>query len=256
MMKFLPVLLLASAAGCDVTRYAGPELRQQGLVVVVPGVGGVIWDVKQMVEGLHDGGAAGSIEVFDWAIPPAPFTYMLNHWMRSRQRPHAARLATLIADHRRRHPNAPVRLLAASGGSGIALYALEALPPDAQVDDVVLICSAVSPDFDLTLALSHVRGELVSHHSDHDTMMALGTTLAGTFEGLHTPAAGAVPFRLPPNASPQSRTEYAKLKQIPWNESFVVDGNHGGHMGPTAYAFVRNRLAPLFRAKAGVGDSE
>ena len=67
--------------------------------------------------------------------------------------------------------------------SGIAAWALEKLPDDIVIDNWVQMQSALSPDYDLSKALAHVR-HAYSFYSDLDAIvLGTGTRTVGTIDG-------------------------------------------------------------------------
>jgi hypothetical protein len=130
-----------------------------------------------------------------------------------------------------------------SAGAGLVVMALEDLPPDLQVDGVVLMAPALSRTYDLTRALRHVRGRADVFFSDRDTLvLALGTFLLGTVDGVHGEAAGNGGFVKPPRAS---REAYAKLIVHPYSVDRKLRGDDGGHEGMLGPVVAAALIAPL-----------
>src|SRR5207248_2090228 len=129
-----------------------------------------------------------------------------------------------------------------SAGTGIAVWALEKLPDDVQIDTLLMMQSALSPTYDLSKALAHVRGHAYSFWSNLDPVVGGGTRLLGTVDGVNTEAAGHVGFRPPRTAD---AALYRKLMQFEYQESWMRFGDDGDHIGPMRRAFAKNMLAPL-----------
>ena len=51
------------------------------------------------------------------------------------------------------------------------MWALEKLPDDVMVDDLVMVASALSPQYDLSKALKHVRGKAYAFNSMLDVLI-------------------------------------------------------------------------------------
>jgi len=120
------------------------------------------------------------------------------------------------------------------------------MPAGRQVDRALLLAPALSPGYNLAPALKGVRDHLYVFHSWLDVgLMALGTTVFGTMDGRHTPSAGLVGFRRPPDLSPADQEAYEKVRQIGWHPRMIRDGHFGDHTGCTNTRFSRRVLAPI-----------
>ena len=91
-----------------------------------------------------------------------------------------------------------------SGGAGVAVLTLEALPPNRRVTDAILLAPTLASDYDLRPAISHTTRGIRNFYSPMDVpiLMVLSTAV-GTTEGQHTPAAGAIGFQTPKAANPK-----------------------------------------------------
>jgi hypothetical protein len=161
----------------------------------------------------------------------------------------SALLARLIKRLRAERPEAPVFLVAKSGGCGVAVRALELLD-DSVVERAILLAPALSPGYDLSGALRAVRAELVVFWSPLDIfVLGLGTALFGTIDRVWGTSAGLVGFRLPDQgrAHGDPRRAYAKLRQVRWRPLMVAHANFGGHIGPDSPFFLNRYVVPLLR---------
>lgn len=102
--------------------------------------------------------------------------------------------AASIRNYQKKYPGAPVGLLGFSAGTAEAIFALEVMPATAQVDQVVLLGTSVSCDYDMTAALKRVKNKLYIFTSTHDQMLGTLMPLSGT--------AKSTPFS-PPSGPPQ-----------------------------------------------------
>jgi hypothetical protein len=154
-------------------------------------------------------------------------------------------LSTLIAEGHNVH------LVAKSGGCIVAVRALEKLSlsaVDASVGSVVLLSPAISPDYDLSEALSVVRDGLHSFYSVYDRLyLDLGTTIFGTSDGVKGPSAGCVGFRAPENLTGErlQASQYAKLRQVPWHPSMLKFLHIGLHLGNSMLPWLIQHVVPL-----------
>jgi len=127
------------------------------------------------------------------------------------------------------------------------VFALEALRADQSVDLAILLAPALSPAYNLTDALARVAGELYNFHSEKDvTLLKVGTTVFGSVDREHGPAAGAVGFQTPDPWTAEARALYeARLRQVAWTPRLAEYGADGTHLGWASRAFARQYLAPI-----------
>lgn len=217
------------------------------MVYVLPGIEGPSRINRNIVRGLLDGGIEGAVEIFDWSTTAGPFGWYVHLTDIRRHRVEAFRLARRIVRYQRAYPDRPIFLVAHSGGAGIALSAVEILPETAGVDGVILLAAAVSPQRDLSRALTQTRRGIWNFHSLRDFgFLVVGTTLFGTIDRQHRPSAGALGFDLPENADDDRRALYTeKLHEVPYAKEMSHDGNLGTHNGWTRRTFVANWIAPI-----------
>jgi pimeloyl-ACP methyl ester carboxylesterase len=218
----------------------------------LPGIAGRRWVDDQLVFGLRDGGYDGALDVYDWTGEdpglPSLFAYKRNQ-------AEAQKVADLITDHVHKNPGDRIILTGHSGGTGIAVWALEKLPADVKIDEVILLASALSPTYDLSKALSHVTGHCYSFCSENDVLvLGAGTKMFGTIDGVKTEAAGHFGFIQPAAADP---LQYAKLIQKPYDKSYLQYHNVGDHIGCMVRPFTHAIVAPLVAPTAAdAGDDK
>lgn len=242
------LLLVASStgllAGCQTpARLRAPERFQQGVVFVLPGIEGRSMLNRNIALGLDEAGVRSAIEVYDWTIAPGTFVANLGSYERNRRK--AQELADRIIAYRDKHPGNPVHLIGHSGGGGIAIMVLEALPPGRQIDMAILLAPAISPEYDLRTALRRTTRGILNCFSEKDiSLLKLGTTVFGRIDGDRGPAAGAVGFRPPPGLSRSELALYnVRLKQVQWTRRLQDFGASGSHLGWASRDFARNYLA-------------
>ncbi len=214
-------------------------------MLILPGVEGVSVWTHDLAEGLDDGGVNSAIEIFDWTVR-IPGSMLVNLSALERNRRQAQRISDLLVRYRSKHPGRPVHLIGYSGGGGIAVLALEALPPGRQIDGVILVAPALSPTYDLSTALRRTA-RMYHLYSDRDVpILKLGTTLFGAIDREFGPAAGAVGFRIPEGLDRDDRELYSeRLRQIGWGPSLRDKGASGSHLGWLNRRFAREYLAPI-----------
>jgi hypothetical protein len=134
-----------------------------------------------------------------------------------------------------RFPDAPICLLAQSGGCWIVVRAMEKLPPGCKVQTAVLLAPAISPDYDLTVAASKCKGTLISVGGPGDFFfLGLCTLLLGTSDRVHTPSAGWIGWRHHPDG----------FAEIRWRRDWIRYGYIGNHVTTSAVRFIENVVAP------------
>ncbi len=214
---------------------------QKGAMLLhLPGIGGQLGIDRRMTAGLKDGGVKAKIVIYDWTEYDAGI-HALHAYDRNQAEAEFA--ARLIVAHHEADPDSPIFLTGHSGGCAIATWALEKLPQGIVVDQVLLMAPALSPTYDLSKALRHVRGKMYCFTSTGDSLVLYtGTRMFGTMDGLHVEAAGYGGFVMPAGADAQ---EYRKLVSEPYKEEWGRYGDWGDHIGPMARAFAEAVLAPL-----------
>jgi hypothetical protein len=194
-----------------------------------------------------------SVELFSWG-------HGLGRWLAdltdvANRDFQAQRLAESIRRYKTEQPSNPIYLVAKSGGSGVVVKALELLD-DLQVERVVVLAPALSPDYDLSNALRAVHREMVVFWSPFDVfILGVGTRLFGTTDRIKTASAGLVGFRKPAGAIPGDfkGQQYDKLRQIRWQPRMATSGYLGGHFGPDNPLFLRRYVVPLLRIEETLG---
>lgn len=167
------------------------------------------------------------------------------------KRDKADEAAAMIARRAKANPGDSLNLLGFSAGTAVAIFALEALPENVQIDEVVLLGTSISEDYDLTKALRRVKGHLYIYTSTHDRMLGFLMPFTGTADRkFDDPGAGIKGFVLPAGASAETRKLYAeKIVTIPWTAQLEKDGDYGRHFDNVKMEFIRDHVAPLFTGK-------
>jgi len=241
--------LLLLGAGCRLPERLHTARRyEHGIVFILPGIEGrSIWN-RNVALGLDEGGVASAIEIYDWTTGlPGGFVVNLADLQRNREQ--ARRLAERIVQYRDEHPRGTVHLVGHSGGAGIAVMALEALPAGRQIERAILLAPALSPTHDLAAALGHTRFGIYNFFSPRDVgLLVVGTSVFGQMDREHGISAGAIGFHAPPDASDEDRALYrARLRQVRWTPRMKLVGADGSHIGWTSRRFASEYLAPIIR---------
>ena len=220
-----------------------PEGAETGLVLVADGCGGIELCELGVRQVMGEGGGRHRVVVVRWG-------HGFGHWYKdlSDEANHAAQSRWIVGqvlEWRERRPSKPVFLVAKSGGTWIAVGALEGLPAGS-VEAVVLLAPAISPDYDLSKALRAVRREMVAFWSPLDLIvLGAGTWLFKTTNRVRSVSAGLVGFRPPASLDDEGLSLYGKLRQVRWRSAMARTGYLGGHVGPDSPAFLRKYVVPL-----------
>jgi hypothetical protein len=210
------------------------------LLLHLPGIAGPRFCDNRMLAGLRGGGVKANFVIYDWTEDDSGI-HALQAYQRNRAEAQA--VADLIAAHVSTDPRSPIYLTAHSGGTAIAIWALEGLPPQIKIQTLLLMAPAISPQYDLSKALRHVEGNTYVFTSTLDTVVLdTGTSLFGTMDGVRTPAAGLTGFVQPPGADPEM---YRKMIQHPYDRDWIKYGDYGDHIGAMSRRFSQAILAPL-----------
>ena len=206
----------------------------------LPGIGGARSIDVSLVRGFRAGGFKGDVEIYDWTEDDSGIDALHSFARNHRE---AKIIADKIIARHRSDPNAPIYLTCHSGGAGLAVWALEDLPPAIRVKDLLFMSPALSPSYDLTSALRHVSDHAYVFSSLSDQLvLGVGTRVFGTIDGVKTDAAGRVGFTKPASAD---AGQYAKLVPEPYDLRWLQYDNYGDHVGGMNRSFSEHLLLPL-----------
>jgi pimeloyl-ACP methyl ester carboxylesterase len=232
--------------------YVTPQRLDHGLTIVIVGVNGDNMLSAGLAPGLIEGGYPGAVEVVDWTTGYWPlFLYHLR--AEKRHEEYARRVAGKIVTYQTQYPGRPVNLVGYSAGAVVAVEAIEALPAGRQVDRTILLAGAISPLYDLRVAIQRSRDGIVNYYQTQDVVaLWAGTTLMGTADGSHLPSAGAVGFWPPLGASDDDRRLYQdSLVQLAYTPRMALNGNFGGHFQCVGRSFVAEWISPMLSGHPG-----
>jgi len=215
--------------------------RGQAFLLHLNGIGGERLCDQTLIDGLKQGGLHAEFDLYDWTAGKNGIAALLGQDQHKEQ---SRKIADRLTAYARAHPQTPIYLTSHSGGCALAAWALELLPDNGQVEAVVMFAPALSPDYDLSRALRHVKRKLYVFPSIYDqVVLGAGTKLFGTMDGKLVEAAGLGGFTQPPTAD---RRQYAKLDQHPYHLRWMLRyGNTGSHIGALRTTFSAEYVAPL-----------
>jgi hypothetical protein len=251
-MKLGIIILCAVLTGCGssvsmpvgqtVTRASinPPQPSLPPWLLHLPGIGGKRSIDLAMTRGFEEGGFTGDIEIYDWTENDPGINALIAD---ARNHKEARLIAEKITARFDKDPASPIYFSSHSGGGGVAVWALEDLPPQVKVNTVLMMAPALSPQYDLTKALQHVTGKVYVFSSTQDFLvLETGCKLMGTIDGVKTPAAGYCGFVRPETGDVG---QYAKLVSMPYNPQWIMYDDYGNHVGAMTRSFARSVLAPL-----------
>jgi len=235
----MPFILLSSLAGCFQPEPITQVQLERGKIVMLPGVESGAWQFEKTHKGLRAAGIDRAIEVIEWGLRPFGSLPNLVDLPANQQR--ARCVADRIAKYHENYPDKPITLIGYSGGGGLAVLTAEALADEVMLDRLILLAPALSPEYDLSKALSKCRNGCVHFYSNNDWWtLGVGTSLFGTIDRKQTDSAGYVGFK---NAKGDI-LNHGRLTQIAWKPEWIVLGHRGGHTGWLAKDWAQKTLAP------------
>jgi len=233
MIMCLPIRRLIWVALVVLVGCTDPR-EEFGKTYYLDGAGNWGFGVTEIARALEAAGYKGSFEAYMWT---SSFNPALDQMNRPFARLRAALLAEKIAAYLDEYPDNDVNIIALSAGTGVAIWAVEALPNDLQVNNVVLLGSSLSSDYDMSKALRHIRGKVYVYYSPHDAILDGPVRLLGTIDGKFDVAAAGLVGLHPPGGG------QGKIVNIPWRPEYAQYGWAGGHTDSTSEAFVRKFVA-------------
>lgn len=208
------------------------------------GGGGLIIDwSREIHRGLQSGGFTGEFRPFVWQTGLGPIADECASVEYKREK--AAQLVNLIRLVRLSRPGVKVHLMAASAGTGVAIFALESMLAAEKVESVVLLSSAMSNNYDLSDALERLRGDMHVFTSTEDAILQLVVPILGTTDRQYVDrrVAGLTGFITPD--TPAAQPLYGKVKHVAWSPKWANLGHAGGHTDCKSPRFIAEIVAPL-----------
>lgn len=228
-MILLALALIAS--GCQ---SANPKAEPYGKTYYLDGAGNLGFGTAEVPRGLRQAGYKGDVEVYIWTMSLNPLLDQLN--ILGAARAAGRRLAGRIKKYKERYPDQRVNIIALSAGTGVAVWACENLDADSRIENLVLLGSSLSYDYDMSKALPNIKEHVYVYHSPKDAM--LGTVeLFGTIDRkLGVKSAGQVGLR-------PIHGDGGKIVNTPWSSEWRDLGWSGGHTDCTNAKFVANEIS-------------
>lgn len=240
--QLLRALTVASLLAFCASSGCAENLASNSIVYYCDGAGWYTGSAK-VQSGLKQAKFPGGFERYGWSTFLGPGT---DHLIAARSTGVAKGLTRKIEKHLRDHPEADVHLIGLSAGTAVVLNAIEQLPADVKVSNVVLLSSSASSQRDLTKIMQRVSGSLYNTVSRRDSILSALTVNADGGEGR---PAGAVGFRRPRGARrPGSDLAYRRVINLPWKPAYLAYDWDGGHTRVTSSKFIRSVIAPRLKS--------
>lgn len=222
--------------------------RPEQITFYLDGAGNFGFGKESVPLGLADGGYEGHVRHYIWTsyLGPVADQIYLSH-----NRREGMQLAEEIEKHLDLYPTGHVNVIALSAGTGVAVFALETLRPTYSVDNVILLSSSLSSDYDLTRALRRVRGSIYFFWSPDDPILEDLVPMLRTVDGSRTATpAGIWGARLPRGAPPETVRLYQKqVVNRRWSPSIASGPFKLRHAGSINRGVIRQLVAPIVVAK-------
>ena len=226
------------------------DTDRTGVVFAVNGSGNLQFTSTALEQAVAEAGLPITVVTFEWSQGRVVADH--TDWQHAQEQ--GCRLAGEIMSYHESHRGHAIYLVAHSAGSGVALTALAALPPET-VNRVILFAPSVSTDYDLRPALRCPKDGIDVFYSHRDIFsLSFAVAFVGTSDGCQgCQAAGRFGFRVQAE-SPEDALLYAKLRQHPWDRCQARAGNPGFHSGARRAKFLHNCVLPLLNSSPSVAE--
>ena len=185
------MLAVAMVVGCQGTGAVNRSPREttsrnteveSGLrTYYIDGAGNWGYGVREMQAGLAKAGYRGELVNYRWSPTLNP---ALDQTIgRSAARKKGQQLGEEISQFLKDHANADVNIIALSAGTGVAVWACEALTDSVKINNLVLLGSSLSSTYDMKKAMANIAGRVTLYHSDRDAVLNTAVKMLGTIDG-------------------------------------------------------------------------
>lgn len=222
---------LPALCGCG----GGADLKREkfGKTFYLDGAGNLGFGASDVPSGLRRAGYKGDVELYIWTTSFNPFIDQLNI---PAARFKGSVLADKILAYKKKYPDNDVNIIALSAGTGVAVWAVEDLKGRAQINNLVLLGSSLSHDYDVSKALANMRGDIFVYHSSQDAVLGIAKVV-GTIDGKRgVDSIGQVGLTAPPGMG-------GRVHNYRWSEEWLRFGWAGTHTDCTSGPFVQAQIS-------------
>jgi hypothetical protein len=219
-----------------VERYDGRGDPQCGVVVSVEPVRWlfIVWAFNAVCRALRRAGCGHAVYLYRWSRAAGSLLVLPDLMRRHRLDAKATRLAGVLEELARGHPEVDIHVIAYSTGVYVAFGAVKRLPPGIRVGHVIALHGTVSPGYDVAGVTKRSTGVLNVHGRVDFLINGLAPLLFGTNDRIHSPACGMVGLR---RAAPG-------LEQRRWRPGDARFGYFGDHFTVASSAWLREHVVP------------
>lgn len=204
----------------------------RGLVLILPGVMNVTFYLAWCTRMIRRRFSFYEVEARSWG-PRLRWIANLRAYDRNRRTAEA--IARELAAYRQERPDAIINVIGYSGGGGLAVMVVAALPKPATINRLLLLAPAISPDYPLQQQiLPNVTECVVNYASRYDLQIGQGTKIFGNMDGVRGPGAGAVGFG----------ESHPRLVQVHWHTGMLRYLHFGDHLSYLSPPWQRRYLLP------------
>lgn len=229
--------ILLVGIGCNgadsASHYLTNPRKENGLVVILPGIEGESEFNHNIRQGLASAGCFRAMPIYNWGAPIPGVGLIINQTNVIGNRIAGSNIAKMIEKYQNNYPGRPVYVIGHSGGGGVAVFTAEAMSPGRKIDGLVLLSASISGDYDLNKALRNCKNGILNVYNPEDTaLLGVGTAIMGNVDGGRANSAGLNGFT----------RRFNRLYQLSVRPGMYYGG--GAHDAATRPGFVARYVAP------------
>ncbi|MBN1555629.1 MAG: alpha/beta hydrolase [Phycisphaerae bacterium] len=228
---------MLAGIGCSGTESSSHYLtnprKENGLVVILPGIEGESEFNHNIRQGLASAGCFRAMPIYNWGAPIPGVGLIINQTNVIGNRIAGSNIAKMIEKYQDNYPGRPVYVVGHSGGGGVAVFTAEGMSQGRKIDGLVLLSASISGDYDLSKALGNCKNGILNVFNPDDTaLLGVGTAIMGNVDGGHAASAGLNGFT----------RRFNGLYQLSVKPGMYYGG--GAHDAATRPGFVARFVAP------------
>jgi hypothetical protein len=225
-------MAIAFLSGCEGGGSTGDRF---GRTYYIDGAGNWGYGVAEVYDGLRKSGYQGTIINYRWS---PTFNPALDQTVgRPIARLKGIDLGKEISRYLADYPDRQVNIICLSAGTGVGVWACEAVEPPARVHSLVMLGSSLACNYDMCKALDHISGGVYVYHAQGDMVLQGPVRSLGTIDGqMGVDSAGLVGLR-------PAGVKTDLIVNIGWQPKYERYGWTGAHTDATSEPFVRTVLA-------------